>query len=58
MLLKPENQSIYKRQIALLLFLIVPAAKLLLLPTLISYRAKQDSALTVLIGCAIDFLLL
>lgn len=58
MLLKPENQSIYKRQVALLLFLIVPAAKLLLLPTLISYRAGPDAALTVLVGCAIDFLLL
>ncbi len=58
MLLKPENQNIYKRQLALLFFLIVPAAKLLLLPTLIVFHAKQDAALAMLIGSAIDFLLL
>lgn len=56
--IKPIQQTIYKRQIGLLFFVILPAAKLLLLPSLLAFYAGRNAALSMLLGGLLDLLTL
>ncbi|MBQ2712194.1 MAG: GerAB/ArcD/ProY family transporter [Clostridia bacterium] len=53
-----QSQTVYKRQLGLLLPVAVPASKLLLLPSLITHYAERDAAITALIAFLVDFCML
>ncbi len=56
--IKPMQQTVYKRQLGFLFFVILPAAKLLLLPSLLAFHAERNAALSMLVGGLADLLVL